>query len=141
MSSATVTTDISFLSTGGIDHRAGSAFHSSDPSISTAAKRADLDLYDFLTLTAAALTTFAAPAASPVTPRISSTNRQVRAPRRQELVRDPSTRPHRRLTRTSRVPIAGTAGGRRVMSVVVFTALTVALFALLGLIQRGVEKL
>ncbi|MBF6464318.1 potassium-transporting ATPase [Nocardia beijingensis] len=29
----------------------------------------------------------------------------------------------------------------RVMSVVVFTALTVAAFALLGLIQRGVEKL
>ncbi|WP_157106673.1 potassium-transporting ATPase [Nocardia arthritidis] len=32
-------------------------------------------------------------------------------------------------------------GGCRVMSVVVFTALTVAAFALLGLVQRGVEKL
>ncbi|MFG3620388.1 hypothetical protein [Nocardia sp. NPDC047654] len=32
-------------------------------------------------------------------------------------------------------------GGCRAMSVVVFTALTVAAFALLGLVQRGVEKL
>ncbi|WP_223522169.1 MULTISPECIES: hypothetical protein [Nocardia] len=32
-------------------------------------------------------------------------------------------------------------GGCRVMSVVVFTVLTVVAFALLGLVQRGVENL